>query len=303
MAYNIKTIRQEFKDKGIFYTDSKLAEIMKSYVDRPISEVYDPTCGDGALLSVFAPEVKKYGQELNADQLEVAASRLENFEGACGDTLQHPAFEGKKFECIMANPPFSIKWEQRPDDPRFTPAPAVAPKSKADYAFLMHILHHLKEDGIAVTLNFPGILYRGNAEGKIRQWMIEQNYIDRVVMIPKGYFVDTSIATAMVILKKNKTTTNITYEDRELEKEVVLTLEQVRENGYNLSGYIHREEEREEIDPEALEDGEQELFLSMLQKRLELIQLTASIGAEDKLQRFISNLERVVEPFKAGAQL
>lgn len=84
---------------------------MKSYVDRPISEVYDPTCGDGALLSVFAPEVKKYGQELNADQLEVAASRLENFEGACGDTLQAPAFEGKKFECIMANPPFSIKWE------------------------------------------------------------------------------------------------------------------------------------------------------------------------------------------------
>ena len=169
--YHIKSIKEEFKSKGIFYTTNELALLIKSFVDIEIDEVYDPTCGDGALLSVFDDSVKKYGQEINEHQIEVAEKRLVNFTGYCGDTLKDPAFKDKKFKCIVANPPFSIKWEPPIlngifTDDRFKFIPALPPKSKADYAFILHILHYLDSDGIAVVLNFPGILYRGNSKGK-----------------------------------------------------------------------------------------------------------------------------------------
>ena len=181
--YNIKSIKEEFKAKGIFYTTNELALLIKSFVNIDIDEVYDPTCGDGSLLSVFDDNIKKYGQEINDHQLEVAENRLTNFTGYCGDTLKDPAFIDKKFKCIVANPPFSIAWEQPIfngifTDDRFRLVPALPPKSKADYAFILHILHFLETDGIAVVLNFPGILYRGNSEGQIRKWIVEQNYIE-----------------------------------------------------------------------------------------------------------------------------
>ena len=96
-SYNIKSIKEEFKAKGIFYTTNELALLIKSFVDIDINEVYDPTCGDGSLLSVFDDNVKKYGQEINDHQLKVAENRLTNFIGYCGDTLKEPAFIDKKF--------------------------------------------------------------------------------------------------------------------------------------------------------------------------------------------------------------
>ena len=110
MEYNIKLIREEFKAKGIFYTPPELGEFMKSFVDIEFDEVYDPTCGNGSLLSIFPDNIKKYGQEINEHQIEIAKERLKNFNGYCGDTLKTPAFLNKKFKCIIANPPFSIKW-------------------------------------------------------------------------------------------------------------------------------------------------------------------------------------------------
>ena len=110
-GYNLKSIKKEFKAKGIFYTTNEVALLMKSFIDIEVNEVYDPTCGDGSLLSVFDDDVKKYGQEINNHQLEEAKNRLNNFCGYCGDTLKDPAFNYKKFECIVANPPFSIAWE------------------------------------------------------------------------------------------------------------------------------------------------------------------------------------------------
>ena len=109
VAYNLKSIKEEFKSKGIFYTPPELAELLKSYVNFTPNEIYDPTCGDGALLNVFGDDVVKYGQEINLEQLQVAKERLKNFNGYCGDTLKDPAFKDKKFDCILANPPFSIK--------------------------------------------------------------------------------------------------------------------------------------------------------------------------------------------------
>lgn len=179
---SIKNIRQEFKDNGIFYTPLALAERLKSYVDIEPTSVYDPTCGAGNLLSVFQENVKKYGQELDAEQL--ALIDLPNFEGYAGDTLTDDKFKDMQFDCIVANPPFSVKWEPDAltDDIRFKCCPELPPPSKADWAFMLHILHHLKDNGIAAVLEFPGILYRGQREGKVRRWFVENNYIDRVVI-------------------------------------------------------------------------------------------------------------------------
>lgn len=155
MGYNIKNIREDFKSKGIFYTQPELALYMKSLVDVDITDAYDPTCGDGSLLACFPDELPKYGQEINDHQLAVAEKRLKNFTGICADTLKEPAFMDKRFSCIVANPPFSISWEPPQTglfgDVRFNEVPVLPPKSKADYAFLLHIIHLLADDGIAIV--------------------------------------------------------------------------------------------------------------------------------------------------------
>ena len=259
-SYNIKSIKEEFKAKGIFYTTNELALLIKSFVDIDINEVYDPTCGDGSLLSVFADNVKKYGQEINDHQLKVAENRLTNFIGYCGDTLKDPAFIDKKFKCIVANPPFSIAWEQPIlngifTDDRFRLVPALPPKSKADYAFILHILNFLENDGIAVVLNFPGILYRGNSEGQIRKWIVEQNYIEKVIRIPGKTFVDTTIETALVIFKKNKTTTDIEFIDIEKDKSYIATFEEIRANDFvlSVSSFVQDEIKRIKYNPNELQ--------------------------------------------------
>lgn len=209
MSYNIKTIKEEFKSKGIFYTPPELARYMRTFFPLEVNEIYDPTCGDGALLAGFSVQTKKYGQDINTEQIKVAQSNLHNFIGVDGDTLKNPAFLNKKFDYIIANPPFSIKWEPNKEDVRFKIAPAIAPQSKADYAFLLHIIHSMSDKGYAVVMNFPGVLYRGNSEGKIRRWIVEQNLIEKIIHIPGDKFVDTKISTCIIILNKRKTTTAV----------------------------------------------------------------------------------------------
>lgn len=298
MAYNIKSIKEEFKKKGIFYTPPELAELLKTYVNFTPKEIYDPTCGDGALLNVFGDEVVKFGQEINEDQLKVAEQRLKNFNGYCGDTLKDPAFKDKKFDCILANPPFSIKWQPFVDE-RFQNCPELAPPSKADYAFLLHILHYLSDDGIAVTLNFPGILYRGNKEGKIRQWLIENNYIERVVNIPPDTFVDTKIATALVIFRKNKTTTDIIFEDKQLNKERVVTLEEIKENSFNLSvsNYVFEEKPIIKIDPLELQTKARNQMIERLKKDIMVDFMVCDLEGYDKKQ-YLFDLLKVIYDFE-----
>lgn len=265
MSYNMKSIKDEFKKKGIFYTPPELANFLLKYVDFKPRDVYDPTCGDGGLLSAFEDDVEKYGQEINQDQLEVAQERLQNFTGACGDTLEEPAFIDKKFHLIMANPPFSIKWNPHYDE-RFFGVPVLPPPSKADYAFLLHIIHYLADDGKAVVLNFPGILYRGNKEGEIRRWIVEHNYIERVVAIPSKQFVDTTIATALLVINKSKNTTGIIFEDVENNLERIVPIEEVFENDCNLSvsTYVQPEVIKEPFDAKL----QQELARNNFKKKL-----------------------------------
>lgn len=152
---SIKNIRQEFKDNGIFYTPPELAEKLKSYVDFEPKSVYDPTCGAGNLLRVFPDNVKKYGQELDAEQLGLID--IPNFAGYAGDTLVDDGFSGMKFDCIVANPPFSVKWnpDNAKNDERFQNIPVLPPPSKADWAFMIHIISHLSDHGVAINTYMP----------------------------------------------------------------------------------------------------------------------------------------------------
>lgn len=297
-GYNIKSIRQDFKSKGIFYTPTELAEMIKSYLPADVKEVYDPTCGHGNLLSVFADEVQKYGQDINIVAVE-EAKKLPNSFIELGDTLAEPKFLGKKFEAIVANPPFSIKWEQKSDE-RFASAPALAPKSKADYAFILHILHYLADNGTAVVMEFPGILYRGNAEGKIRRWMIEQNYIEKVIHIPGNTFVDTAIATCILVLKKKRTDTDITFINTEDKVTKTVTIDEIAKNDFSLSVnlYACKEQKKEVTDINAVEDEIENLMCSNLERALEISYLMWKTVQAKPLDKLLERLEKIIQKYK-----
>lgn len=293
---SLKNIRQEFKDNGVFYTPPELAEKLKSYVDFEPETVYDPTCGAGNLLRVFHENVKKYGQELDAEQLGLID--IPNFKGYAGDTLLDDGFQGMKFDCIVANPPFSIKWnpDELAKDERFSCSPVLPPPSKADWAFMLHILHHLSDNGIAVVLEFPGILYRGQREGKVRKWFVQNNYIDRVVHVPGNTFEDTSISTCIVVLKKNRDTTDIVFEDKE--KTETVSLERIEENDYSLSVslYIEEEIEKEEIDPSVLENEARRSFLIRLKKELDFDKMVCEMEGIS-MKPFINSIRAILREY------
>ena len=302
-SYNIKSIKEEFKAKGIFYTTNELALLIKSFVNIDIDEVYDPTCGDGSLLSVFDDNIKKYGQEINDHQLEVAENRLTNFTGYCGDTLKDPAFIDKKFKCIVANPPFSIAWEPPIfngifTDDRFRLVPALPPKSKADYAFILHILHFLETDGIAVVLNFPGILYRGNSEGQIRKWIVEQNYIDKVVRIPGKKFVDTTIETALVVFRKNKTVTDIEFIDSEKDKSYTATFEEIKANDFvlSVSSFVKDEVKQIKYNPNELQSNSRTNMIKKIKADIEIDKMVCELEGYN-FTEYLDNLQAVVSSY------
>lgn len=294
---SIKNIRKEFKDNGIFYTPPELAERLKSYINFEPESVYDPTCGAGNLLRVFHENVKKYGQELDVEQLSLID--IPNFTGASGDTLREDRFAGMKFDCIVANPPFSVKWnpDELAEDERFSCSPVLPPPSKADWAFMLHILHHLSDNGVAVVLEFPGILYRGQREGKVRRWFIENNYIDRVVHVPGNTFEDTSISTCIVVLKKNRDTTDIVFEDGGRTETV--SLERIKENDYSLSVsmYIEEEIEKEEIDPAVLENEARRSFLIRLKKELDFDKMVCEMEGIS-MKPFVVAIKNVLKQYE-----
>lgn len=294
---SIKNIRQEFKSNGVFYTPPALAEKLKSYVDIDVKNVYDPTCGAGNLLSAFHENVKKYGQELDAEQLSLID--VPNFTGYAGDTLEDDKFANMKFDCIVANPPFSVKWnpEKLINDVRFRDCPTLPPPSKADWAFMLHILYHLSENGIAVVLEFPGILYRGQREGKVRQWFIENNYIERVVNIPGNIFEDTSISTCILVIRKNKKTTDIIFEDGD--RIEVITPKEVAENGFvlSVSTYIQEEIEKEEVNPLELENAARKSFLESLRKELDFEKMVCEIEGIS-MQPFINAIRKILREYE-----
>ncbi len=215
------------KSGGEFFTPQEVSELLTNITvvgKKQVNRVYDPACGSGSLLLKFAKVLGKenvrqgfFGQESNITTYNLCRINMflhdinyEKFDIAHGDTLLDPKhWDDEPFDCIVSNPPYSIKWDGDANpllinDPRFSPAGVLAPKSKADLAFTMHMLSWLATSGTAAIVEFPGVLYRGGAEQKIRKYLIDNNYIDTVIQLPPDLFFGTSIATCIIVLKKSK---------------------------------------------------------------------------------------------------
>lgn len=291
------------KSGGEYYTPQEVSELLARITvvgKQQVNKVYDPAVGSGSLLLKFDKVLGKnnvrqgfYGQEINLTTYNLARINMflhdvnyADFNLAHGDTLLDPAhWDDEPFEAIVSNPPYSIKWEGDANpllinDERFAPAGVLAPKSKADLAFTMHMLSWLAVNGTAAIVEFPGVLYRGGAEKKIRQYLVDNNYIDAVIQLPPDLFFGTTIATCILVLKKSKKTSDVLFIDasaefkrvgnknklleehrgrileafttRELEDyfTALVTNEDIAANDYNIavSSYVEAEDTREEVD-------------------------------------------------------
>lgn len=215
------------KSGGEYYTPQEVSELLTRLTivgKTQVNKVYDPACGSGSLLLKFAKILGKenvrqgfFGQEINITTYNLCRINMflhdidyDKFDIAHGDTLTEPMhWDDEPFEAIVSNPPYSIKWKGEDDsilinDPRFSPAGVLAPKSKADLAFIMHSLSWLATGGTAAIVCFPGVMYRGGKEQKIRQYLIDNNFVDCIIQLPENLFYGTSIATCIMVLKKSK---------------------------------------------------------------------------------------------------
>lgn len=295
------------KSGGEFFTPQTVSKLLARLVmdgKTSINKVYDPTCGSGSLLLQMKKQFDEhiidegfFGQEINMTNYNLARMNMflhnvnyNNFSIKRGDTLINPLHgDEKPFDAIVSNPPYSIKWVGDADptlinDERFAPAGKLAPKSYADYAFIMHSLAYLSSKGRAAIVCFPGIFYRKGAEKTIRKYLIDNNFIDCVIQLPENLFFGTSIATCILVMAKNKTENKVLFIDasKEYKKETnnnileeknikaivdefknrkeieyfsrYVDKSEIEENDYNLSvsTYVEKEDTREVIDIKVL---------------------------------------------------
>jgi len=256
------------KSGGEYYTPQEVSELLTRLTivgKKEVNKVYDPACGSGSLLLKFAKILGKdnvrqgfFGQEINITTYNLCRINMflhdidyDKFDIALGDTLTDPIHsDDEPFEAIVSNPPYSIKWEGDANpilinDPRFSPAGVLAPKSKADMAFIMHSLSWLATNGTAAIVCFPGIMYRGGAEQKIRKYMIDNNYVDCIIQLPDNLFYGTSIATCIMVLKKSKKDSKTLFIDASKEFMKVTNNNKLTEE--NISTILNIFESREEI--------------------------------------------------------
>lgn len=295
------------KSGGEFYTPQEVSELLTRLAivgKTTVNKVYDPACGSGSLLLKSAKILGKdnvrngfFGQEINLTTYNLCRINMflhdidyDKFNIACEDTLISPQhWDDEPFEVIVSNPPYSIKWAGDDNavlinDPRYSPAGVLAPKSKADFAFIMHSLSWLATNGTASIVCFPGILYRSGAEQKIRKYLIDNNFVDCIIQLPDNLFFGTSITTCIMVLKKSKKDNSTLFIDASkecikvgnnnqlTEKNIVdiikifesredveytaklVSNKEIEENDYNLavSTYVEQETIREHIDIKAL---------------------------------------------------
>lgn len=320
------------KSGGEYYTPQEVSELLTKITvegKKEVNKVYDPACGSGSLLLKFAKILGKdqvrqgfFGQEINITTYNLCRMNMwlhdieyTDFDIAHGDTLTEPFHrDDEPFEAIVSNPPYSIKWEGDANpilinDERFSPAGVLAPKSKADLAFIMHALSWLATNGTAAIVCFPGVMYRGGGEQKIRKYLIDNNYIECVIQLPENLFFGTSIATCIMVLKKNKTENNILFIDaskecvkitnnnkltqeniqnilavyrERIDKEyyaIIVSNDKVAENSYNLSvsSYVEQKDTREKIDIKKLNAEIKEIVAREEVLRAEIDKIIAKI--------------------------
>ena len=256
------------KSGGEFFTPSDVSVLLTrlgTYGKTSVNKVYDPACGSGSLLLKAVEILGKdnvkggfYGQEKNVTTYNLCRINMflhninfAKFDIACDDTLINPQHDNDEpFELIVSNPPYSIKWEgdanpTLANDPRFAQAGILAPKSKADLAFIMHSVSYLAANGSAAIVCFPGIMYRGGAEKKIRKYLVDSNYIDCIIQLPSNLFFGTSIATCIMVLKKNKTDNSILFIDAS--KECVKVTNNNKLTQENIDNIVSMFAKREDI--------------------------------------------------------
>ncbi|MDM1368333.1 type I restriction-modification system subunit M [Myroides marinus] len=314
---------------GEFYTPQQVSTVLAKIVTtgkNRLRSVYDPTCGSGSLLLRVAKQVDEvgqfYGQEMNRTTYNLARMNMilhdvnyERFDIKNEDTLERPQHIEDKFEAIVANPPFSANWSANPlfmNDERFSQFGSLAPKTKADFAFVQHMFYQLADNGTMATVLPHGVLFRGSSEGKIRQHFIEElNGIDAVIGLPANIFYGTSIATCILVLKKcreddghilfidasqgfeKQGNQNVllpkhiekiveTYKTRKTEDKYayLATLDEVRENDYNLNipRYVDTFEEEEAIDLAAVSQAIKAIDTSLQATQSEIAKYCAELN-------------------------
>jgi type I restriction enzyme M protein len=224
------------KSGGEFFTPTHVSQLIAQlamHKQTKVNKIYDPACGSGALLlqakkhfDAHIVEDGFFGQEINHTTYNLARMNMflhninyDKFNIQRGNTLMDPHFgDDKPFDAIVSNPPYSVNWIGSDDptlinDDRFAPAGVLAPKSKADFAFVLHALSYLSSKGRAAIVCFPGIFYRGGAEQKIRKYLVDNNYVETVISLAPNLFYGTTIAVTILVLAKNKTNTNIQFMD------------------------------------------------------------------------------------------
>jgi len=256
------------KSGGEFYTPQEVSELLARLTTigkKSVNKVYDPACGSGSLLLKFAKILGKenvrqgfFGQEINITTYNLCRINMflhdidyDKFDIALGDTLTKPQhWDDEPFEAIVSNPPYGIHWEGEDNpllinDVRYAPAGVLAPKSSADLAFVLHCLTWLASNGTAAIVCFPGVLYRGGAERKIRKYLVDNNYVDCVIDLPPNLFYGTSIQTSIIVLKKNKKDNTILFIDAK--NEYIKITKSNKLTNQNIEKIVNEYIERKEI--------------------------------------------------------
>lgn len=320
---------------GEHFTPQEISEVLAEIAvnkRKSIRRAYDPCAGSGSLLFRFAKNLGienisdgLYAQEINPTNHALSRMNMllhgvpfEKFDIRLGDTLLDPQhLDVQPFDAIVSNPPYSQKWEGKDDvtlinDDRFSPAGVLAPKSKSDLAFTMHMLHHLEQDGVAAIVEFPGILYRGGDEQKIRKYLVKNNFVDAVIQLPPNLFFGTGISTVILVLKKNRETTDVLFVDAagcftkqgakntltEADqkaitdlyfgkedvpyKAVMVSQETIEDKDYNLSvnSYVEKEDTREVIDIEKLNADIAETNVAQADLKARVDEIVAELKAD-----------------------
>lgn len=324
------------KSGGEFFTPqhvSKLIAQLAMHKQTSVNKIYDPACGSGSLLlqakkhfDAHIIEDGFFGQEINHTTYNLARMNMflhninyDKFNVQLGNTLIDPHFgDDKPFDAIVSNPPYSVKWIGSDDptlinDERFAPAGVLAPKSKADFAFVLHALSYLSSKGRAAIVCFPGIFYRGGAEQKIRQYLVDNNYVETVISLAPNLFYGTTIAVNILVLSKHKTDTTTQFIDasalfkKETNNNVLLDahieqimavfdskanvahfaqsipFEQIATNDYNLSvsSYVQAKDNREVVDIAQLNAELKTTVARIDQLRKDIDAIVAEIEGEE----------------------
>lgn len=323
------------KSGGEFFTPQEVGELLAKITligKTEVNKVYDPACGSGSLLLKFAKVLGKenvkrgfYGQEINLTTYNLCRINMflhdinyNNFNIALGDTLINPKhWDEEPFDAIVSNPPYALRWAGKSNpllinDPRYSPAGILAPESKADLAFTMHMLSWLSQKGTAAIVEFPGVLYRSGAEQKIRKYLVDNNFVDAIIQLPSDLFFGTSIATCIIVLKRSKKDNNILFVDASNEfirntnknklsdanieniidllkdrqsldnKSYLATYDEIKENDYNISvnSYLKISTQTEVIDIKELNKSIADIVVKQSRTRKELDEIIRELESD-----------------------